>query len=422
MNTNKIAVIGLGYVGFPLAIEFGKKFDTIGYDISKDRISELNNFIDKTNEVSSEEIKKTLNLNLSLSSDLNQLKKCTIYIITVPTPIDENKNPLLTPLLNASKEIGSLIKKNDLVIYESTVYPGLTEEECVPVLEKYSKLKYNKDFFVGYSPERINPGDKKHTLTKIKKITSGSNEATSNKVDLLYKSIIEAGTFKASSIKVAEAAKVIENSQRDINIAFVNELSKIFNILDINTNDVLEAAQTKWNFLPFKPGLVGGHCIGVDPYYLAQKAVKKGYYPEIILSGRRLNDSMAKYISGKVIKLMIRNSLKIKNSKILVLGFAFKENCPDFRNTKVIDVVNELKTYSTTVDVVDPKIDLNEANNEYSLKISDSISEKYKYDAIVLAVAHNDFKNIILKKYLNQNGVVYDVKSFFDKKLIDGSL
>ena len=422
MNTNKIAVIGLGYVGFPLAIEFGKKFDTIGYDISKDRISELNNFIDKTNEVSSEEIKKTLNLNLSLSSDINQLKKCTIYIITVPTPIDENKNPLLTPLLNASKEIGSLIKKNDLVIYESTVYPGLTEEECVPVLEKYSKLKYNKDFFVGYSPERINPGDKKHTLTKIKKITSGSNEATSNKVDLLYKSIIEAGTFKASSIKVAEAAKVIENSQRDINIAFVNELSKIFNILNINTNDVLEAAQTKWNFLPFKPGLVGGHCIGVDPYYLAQKAVKKGYYPEIILSGRRLNDSMAKYISGKVIKLMIRNSLKIKNSKILVLGFAFKENCPDFRNTKVIDVVNELKTYSTTVDVVDPIIDLNDANNEYSLKISDSISEKYKYDAIVLAVAHDDFKNINLKKHLNQNGVVYDVKSFFDKKLIDGSL
>jgi UDP-N-acetyl-D-galactosamine dehydrogenase len=422
MKDKKIAVIGLGYVGLPLAVEFGKKFNTIGFDINDDRINELNKGVDSTLEVSNEYLTETLNNNLfSVTSDKSKISDCTIFIITVPTPTDKNNRPILTPLIKASETVASVLKKGDIVIYESTVYPGVTEEECVPVLEKNSGLKFNIDFFAGYSPERINPGDKEHTVTKILKVTSGSTPEIAEIVDKLYNSIIVAGTYKASSIKVAEAAKVIENSQRDINIAFVNELSKIFNLLNIDTNEVLEAAATKWNFLKFKPGLVGGHCIGVDPYYLAQKAQEVGYHPEIILAGRRLNDGMGKHIASETIKLMIKKSIKIIDSKILILGFTFKENCPDVRNTRVIDIVNELKTYNTRITIVDPWANPVDVQKEYHIATLSAMPND-KYDAIVLAVGHLDFLKINLYEYQNSNSVVFDVKGILQKHLTDGRL
>ncbi len=422
IQENKIAIIGLGYVGLPLAVEFGKKFKTIGFDINENRINELNKGIDSTLEVSNEHLGETLTNNLfSVTSDKTKIADCTIYIVTVPTPTDKNNRPVLTPLIKASEIVASVLKKGDIVVYESTVYPGVTEDECVPVLEKNSGLKFNIDFFAGYSPERINPGDKEHTVTKILKVTSGSTPEIAEIVDKLYNSIIVAGTYKASSIKVAEAAKVIENSQRDINIAFVNELSKIFNLLNIDTNEVLEAAATKWNFLKFKPGLVGGHCIGVDPYYLAQKAQEVGYHPEIILAGRRLNDGMGKHIAAETIKLMIKKSIKIIDSKILILGFTFKENCPDVRNTKVIDIVNELKTYNTNLTVVDPWANPNDVKKEYNISTLTEIPND-KHDAIILAVGHLKFLQINLQEYLNSNSVLFDVKGILEKHLTDGRL
>jgi len=423
IDNKKIAVIGLGYVGLPLAVEFGKKYSTVGFDINKSRIENLNTGIDNTLEVDKDTLKSTLeNGKFSVSSNKEDIKDCNFFIVTVPTPTDKNNRPVLNPLLIASETVGSVLKKGDIVVYESTVYPGVTEEECVPVLEKVSKLKYNIDFFVGYSPERINPGDKEHTVTKILKVTSGSTPEIANVVDLVYKSIIVAGTYKASSIKVAEAAKVIENSQRDINIAFVNELSKIFNLLKIDTNEVLEAAATKWNFLKFKPGLVGGHCIGVDPYYLAQKAQEVGYNPEIILAGRRLNDGMGKYIANEVIKLMIKKNQAILNSKILILGFTFKENCPDVRNTKIIDIIYELATFGFDISVVDPVADPLEVQKEYKLKLHQNIPIDQKFDVAIIAVGHKTFLDIDLTKYLNENNVIYDVKGIFNKNLVDGRL
>lgn len=422
IENKHIAVIGLGYVGLPLAVEFGKKFKTIGFDINSNRINELNKGIDSTLEVSNEYLRETLNNNLfSVTSDCTKISDCTVYIVTVPTPTDKNNRPVLTPLIKASETVASVLKKGDIVIYESTVYPGVTEEECVPVLEKNSGLKYNVDFYAGYSPERINPGDKEHTVTKILKVTSGSTPEIAEVVDKLYSSIIVAGTYKASSIKVAEAAKVIENSQRDINIAFVNELSKIFNLLNIDTNEVLEAAATKWNFLKFKPGLVGGHCIGVDPYYLAQKAQEVGYHPEIILAGRRLNDGMGKHIATETVKLMIKKSIKIIDSKILILGFTFKENCPDVRNTRVIDIVNELKTYNTILTIVDPWANPDEVKKEYDTATLVEIPND-NYDAIILAVGHLNFLKINLQDYQNSNSVVFDVKGILSKHLTDGRL
>lgn len=419
----KIAVIGLGYVGLPLAVEFGRKFKTVGFDINSKRVNELNEGIDNTLEVSNEYLTETLNNNLFyVTSEKSKISDCNIFIVTVPTPTDKNNRPVLTPLIKASETVASVLKKGDIVIYESTVYPGVTEEECVPVLEKSSGLKYNIDFFAGYSPERINPGDKEHTVTKILKITSGSTPEIAEVVDKLYNSIIVAGTHKASSIKVAEAAKVIENSQRDINIAFVNELSKIFNLLSIDTNEVLEAAATKWNFLKFKPGLVGGHCIGVDPYYLAQKAQEVGYHPEIILAGRRLNDGMGKHIVTETIKLMIKKSIKIIDSKILILGFTFKENCPDVRNTRVIDIINELMTYNTNLTVVDPWASPREVFKEYNISTLTELPNNGKYDAVILAVGHLNFMKINLQDYLNSNSVIFDVKGILDKHLTDGRL
>jgi len=419
----KIAVIGLGYVGLPLAVEFGRKFKTVGFDINSERVNELNEGIDNTLEVSNEYLTETLNNKLFyVTSDKSKISDCNIFIVTVPTPTDKNNRPVLTPLIKASETVASVLKKGDIVIYESTVYPGVTEEECVPVLEKSSGLKYNIDFFAGYSPERINPGDKEHTVTKILKITSGSTPEIAEVVDKLYNSIIVAGTHKASSIKVAEAAKVIENSQRDINIAFVNELSKIFNLLSIDTNEVLEAAATKWNFLKFKPGLVGGHCIGVDPYYLAQKAQEVGYHPEIILAGRRLNDGMGKHIATETIKLMIKKSIKIIDSKILILGFTFKENCPDVRNTRVIDIINELMTYNTNLTVYDPWANPKEVFKEYNISTLTELPNNGKYDAVILAVGHLNFMKINLQDYLNSNSVIFDVKGILDKHLTDGRL
>lgn len=418
----KIAVIGLGYVGLPLAVEFGKKYFTVGFDINNYRVEDLKNGIDNTLEINSEVLSSTLsNGKFSVSSNKNDIEDCNFYIVTVPTPTDKNNRPVLTPLIKASETVGSILKKGDIVIYESTVYPGVTEEECVPVLEKVSGLKFNIDFFAGYSPERINPGDKEHTVTKILKITSGSTPEIAEIVDSLYRSIIIAGTYKASSIKVAEAAKVIENSQRDINIAFVNELSKIFNLLKIDTNEVLEAAATKWNFLKFKPGLVGGHCIGVDPYYLAQKAQEVGYNPEIILAGRRLNDGMGKHVATETIKIMIRKGLSIKKSKILILGFTFKEDCPDVRNTKVIDIISELETYGVTTIVSDPWADPAEVRHEYNVDTFKKIPDE-KYDAIVLAVGHAKFKEIDIQSYLKQTSVLFDVKSILNKSETDGRL
>ena len=419
----KIAIIGLGYVGLPLAVEFGKKYETIGFDINKSRINELNSCIDSTLEISNEQLCNTLNNGLfSVTFDRLAISTCNIFIVTVPTPTDKNNRPVLTPLIKASETIGAILKKGDIVIYESTVYPGVTEDECMPILEKVSGLIYNVDFFAGYSPERINPGDKEHTVTKILKITSGSTPEIAEKVDQLYKSIIVAGTHKASSIKVAEAAKVIENSQRDINIAFVNELSKIFNLIGIDTNEVLEAAATKWNFLKFKPGLVGGHCIGVDPYYLAQKAQEVGYHSEIILAGRRLNDGMGKYVATETVKLMIKKNIKISGSEILLLGFTFKENCPDFRNTKVIDIIDELMSYNSNVTVVDPWANIEKVKQEYGFDILNAIPENQMFDSAVLAVGHKEFQNINLSANLNQPSVLYDVKSMLDKKFVDGRL
>ena len=423
MNDIRIAIIGLGYVGLPLAVEFGKKYHTVGFDIDETRIRELQEGIDATLEIDKPDLLRVLyaeGIGLQISSDTKEIATCNYFIITVPTPIDKHQRPILTPLYEASKTVGRVLKTGDVVIYESTVYPGATEEDCVPVLEKESGLKFNKDFFCGYSPERINPGDKKHTVTKILKVTSGSTNEVAERVDTLYKSIITAGTFKASSIKVAEAAKVIENSQRDLNIAFVNELSKIFNLLGIDTHEVLEAAGTKWNFLPFKPGLVGGHCIGVDPYYLAQKAQEMGYHPEIILAGRRLNDSMGKYVAGEVVKLMIKKGISVKSSKALILGVTFKENCPDIRNTKAIDVYNELLTYNIDAQVYDPWASKEEVKTSFGIDLIESID--IKYDAVILAVAHNVFRELTMSEIATTNAVIYDVKAFLEPELIDARL
>lgn len=451
----RIAVIGLGYVGLPLARLFATKYPVVGYDINLKRVEELRKGHDATLEVEDDVLqsvllktyplaaKPSMHLQLSdsadnsieyhndvevaeaqnglyCSSDLGDITDCNYYIITVPTPIDKNNRPDLTPLYKSSEAVASVLKKGDTVIYESTVYPGVTEDECVPALERVSGMKFNKDFFVGYSPERINPGDKEHTVEKILKVTAGSTPEVGEKVDELYKSVITAGTHLAPTIKVAEAAKVIENSQRDINIAFVNELAKIFNKMEIDTNDVLEAAGTKWNFLPFKPGLVGGHCIGVDPYYLAQKAQELGYHPEIILAGRRMNDSMGKYVASEVIKLMLKNELKIKGAKILVLGITFKENCPDVRNTKVVDVVRELQSYGTEVTIYDPLANPAEVQHEYDLICSPELVEGQQYNALVLTVAHKEFLEMEFDSFKNENAVVYDVKGVL--KVVTGKL
>ncbi len=426
MNKERIAIIGLGYVGLPLARLFATKYSVVGFDINEGRVAELMSGVDSTLEVEDELLQSVLTQKITesnglyCSTSLESIKDCNYYIITVPTPVDKNNKPILTPLIKASETVGSVLKPGDVVIYESTVYPGATEEDCIPVLESVSGLTYNKDFFAGYSPERINPGDKEHTVEKILKVTSGSTPEIGKKVDALYKSVITAGTHLAPTIKVAEAAKVIENSQRDINIAFVNELAKIFNLMDINTHDVLAAAGTKWNFLHFKPGLVGGHCIGVDPYYLAQKAQEFGYNPEIILAGRRMNDSMGDYVGAEVIKLMIKKDIRIKGANILVLGITFKENCPDVRNTKSVDVIASLEEYGTNVTVFDPWANSEEVKHEYGLK---SITEvpNSKFDAIVLTVAHKEFLNINLKDYLKDNGVIYDVKGILNTP-VDGIL
>lgn len=419
----KVCVIGLGYVGLPLSLEFGKIFTTVGFDINKKLISNLKKCYDPRGEVTKENlnnvlIKKFKQLNDEESGfyptfEIDEISFCNVYIITVPTPTDINRTPSLTHLLNASKTVGMVLNRGDIVVYESTVYPGVTEDECVPVLEKYSNLKFNKDFHVGYSPERINPGDNKRTLTDIKKVVSGSTPTSAIEIDNLYKRIIKAGTYLAKSIKVAEASKVIENTQRDVNIAFVNELSKIFNLLNINTSEVLEAAQTKWNFLPFKPGLVGGHCIGVDPYYLAQKAQNLGYYPEIILSARRINDSMGKYIANQLIKLMSKNEIKIKNSDALILGFTFKENCSDIRNTRVFDLFNELKEFGVNVEIYDPLADKLSVKKEFGIDIANNLILK-KYDSVILAVAHKEFKKLSINDFRKKKSVFYDIKGLFD--------
>lgn len=423
----KIAIIGLGYVGLPLARLFATKYPVVGFDINQERVDELNAGHDDTLEVSDAVLQSVLvqqsseENGLYCSTSLEAIKDCNYYIITVPTPVDKNNRPVLIPLVKASETVGKVLQQDDIVIYESTVYPGATEEECIPVLESVSGLTFNKDFFAGYSPERINPGDKEHTVEKILKVTSGSTPEVGIKVDNLYKSVIIAGTHLAPTIKVAEAAKVIENSQRDINIAFVNELAKIFNLMDINTHDVLEAAGTKWNFLPFKPGLVGGHCIGVDPYYLAQKAQEYGYHPEIILAGRRLNDSMGQYVASEVIKLMIAKDIRIKNAKILVLGITFKENCPDVRNTKAVDVIASLKEYGTEVTIFDPWANVDEVMHEYKLKSTRILPEE-KFDAIVLTVSHTEFISLNFNKLKNKNSVVYDVKNILGNNNKDANL
>ena len=414
----KIGIIGLGYVGLPLAVEFGKTMDVVGFDIDRGRIDELARGFDRTREVEQNELKEAVKL--SFSSDVKDLVDVNYFIVTVPTPVDEFKKPDLRPVESASRTVGRALKKGDIAIFESTVYPGCTEEICVPILERESGLKFNKDFFCGYSPERINPGDKQHRVTTIKKVTSGSTPEIAEKVDQLYKKIIVAGTHKASSIKVAEAAKVIENSQRDLNIAFVNELALIFEKVGIDTHEVLEAAGTKWNFLPFKPGLVGGHCIGVDPYYLTYKAEGLGYRPEVILSGRRINDNMPVYIANSVIKLMAKNDLPINKSRILVLGVTFKEDCPDIRNSKVADVIKELQTYGAIVDVFDPHADQKEVAHEYGLKLTPELKEKYH--GIVLAVGHQEFKNLDWNIIRGERTVVYDVKGFLDKSFVTARL
>ena len=415
----KLAIIGLGYVGLPLAVEFGKKYPTLGFDINKARIAELQSGIDSTLEVSAEELAETKALSYSCTVD--DLKSCNVYIVTVPTPIDEHKQPDLTPLIKASEMLGKVISKGDTVIYESTVYPGATEESCIPVVEQFSGLTFNKDFFAGYSPERINPGDKEHRVINILKVTSGSTPEIAEFVDQLYLSIIIAGTHKASSIKVAEAAKVIENTQRDVNIALINELSIIFNKLDIDTLEVLEAAGTKWNFLPFRPGLVGGHCIGVDPYYLTHKAQSVGYHPEMILAGRRLNDGMGAYVVSQLVKNMLKNRIQVEDANVLVMGLTFKENCPDLRNTKVVDIVSELKEYNINVDITDPWCSTEEAEHEYGLSLNQQ-PEAGSYDAIILAVSHDEFKKLgaeNIRKLGKKNHVLYDLKYLLPKDAVD---
>lgn len=424
----RVAVIGLGYVGLPLAIEFGKKFDVLGFDINGQRVAELSEGKDHTQEADLESLNIAVNtrkenggIGLWFSIDINALKDYDVYIVTVPTPIDQFKSPDLKPLIGASETLGTVLKKGDIVIYESTVYPGCTEEDCVPVLEKASGLKFNEDFFCGYSPERINPGDKVNTLTTIMKVTSGSTPEIAEIVDNLYKSIIEAGTYKASSIKVAEASKAIENAQRDVNISFVNELALIFDRMNIDTNDVIDAAATKWNFLKYKPGLVGGHCIGVDPYYLTHKAQALGYHPQVILSGRRVNDNMGMFVANKVVKLMIKKGHKVDGASVLILGFTFKENCPDIRNSRVIDIYNELKQFGLNVDAFDPHADKMHVEEEYNIKLIDKIGGQY--DAIILAVSHAEFLSLDLTKLRNgHKTVIFDTKSFLDRNIVDGRL
>ncbi len=419
LNKVKIAVIGQGYVGLPLAVEFGKKFKTVGFDINKDRINDLKNFIDYTKEATPAQLKSAEHL--VFSSELNDIIECNIYVVTVPTPIDEFNSPDLKPLKHASKMLGGLIKKGDIVIYESTVFPGCTEEICIPILESKSKMTYNKDFFCGYSPERIVPGDKINTLTTIKKVTSGSNIEVANFVDDLYKSIITAGTFKASCIKVAEASKAIENAQRDLNISFVNELSLIFDRIGIDTQDVLDAAGSKWNFLKYKPGLVGGHCISVDPYYLAYKSENLGYYPEVILSGRRVNDNMSSFVANKMIKMLIKSGKQIFGSKILILGVTFKENCPDIRNSKVFDVIKELNEFGLNVDAYDYEASCSEVYEEYGTKLIDKINDTY--DGIILCVAHNKFAKLDFKSIKKDNkSIIFDLKGFLPRNIVNSRL
>ena len=429
----KIAVIGLGYVGLPLAVEFAKQYPTVGFDINSPRVDELINGHDRTLEVEDEDLKKVIasdlvktekeGKGLYCTTAVGDIESSNFFVVTVPTPTDKNKRPVLTPLIKASESVGNVLKKGDYVIYESTVYPGVTEDECVPILEQVSGLKFNEDFFVGYSPERINPGDKERTVTKILKVTSGSTPDAAKVIDDLYKSVITAGTHLAPTIKVAEAAKVIENSQRDINIAFVNELAKIFNKLDIDTHSVLEAAGTKWNFLPFKPGLVGGHCIGVDPYYLAQKAQESGYYPEIILAGRRINDSMGSFVASEIIKKMVQKGIPVKGAKALLLGFTFKENCPDVRNTRVIDIYNDLIDFGLDVTVYDPWVDKKEVKYEFGITVLNEQSElKSDYSVLILAVSHDQFKRLDIVKLKGEQSFVYDIKGMLSKEIVDGSL
>ena len=425
MNENqaiKIGVIGLGYVGLPLAVEFGKKYQTLGFDLNSQRIEELNRGHDVTLEVEAEELARAHRL--QCTTEANKLADCNYFIVTVPTPIDSAKRPNLQPLKNASETVGSYLKIDDIVVYESTVYPGATEEVCVPILERISGLAFNKDFFCGYSPERINPGDRQHRLTDIVKVTAGSTPETAKKVDALYRSIITAGTFATSSIKVAEAAKVIENTQRDVNIALINELALIFDKIGVNTREVLEAAATKWNFLPFSPGLVGGHCIGVDPYYLTHKAQEVGYHPAMILAGRRLNDEMGKYVASRVIKLMLRKNIDVAGARILIMGLSFKENCPDLRNTKVVDIIAEFRDYGLEVEVYDPWVEPLDALNEYGLEMLNS-PKKQSYDAVVLAVGHQNFSSMPvqqIKEFTKPRSVIFDVKNVLPPSMVDGSL
>lgn len=421
MNEVKIAVIGLGYVGLPLVRLFSTKHKTVGFDMNQARVDALMKGHDATLEVSDELLQSAIANGFICTADIEDIRDCNFYVVAVPTPVDKNHNPDLTPLYGASTTVGKVISKGDIVVYESTVYPGVTEDECIPVVEAVSGLKFNVDFFAGYSPERINPGDKLHTVEKIKKVTSGSTPEIGKKVNDVYASVITAGTHLAPSMKVAEAAKVIENSQRDINIAFINELSKIFTLMSIDTQDVLEAAGTKWNFLPFKPGLVGGHCIGVDPYYLAQCAQEYGYNPEIILAGRRMNDGMGEYVANQVVKLMLKKGIQVLNSNILILGFTFKENCPDVRNTKVIDIYNALKEYNVNLVVYDPWANPSIVKREYDIEVMNDLP-KEKFDAVVMAVAHKEFVNLDVQQLTDEKKVIYDVKWMMDKKLVDGRL
>ena len=421
MATVKIAVIGLGYVGLPLARLFSTKYKTVGFDMNQARVDALMKGHDATLEVPDELLQIALANGFVCTSDINAIRDCNFYVVAVPTPVDKNHNPDLTPLYGASTTVGKVISKGDIVVYESTVYPGVTEDECIPVVEAVSGLKFNVDFFAGYSPERINPGDKLHTVEKIKKVTSGSTPEIGKKVNDVYASVITAGTHLAPSMKVAEAAKVIENSQRDINIAFVNELSKIFTRMGIDTQAVLEAASTKWNFLPFKPGLVGGHCIGVDPYYLAQCAQTFGYNPEIILAGRRMNDGMGEYVANQVVKLMLKKGIQVLNSNILILGFTFKENCPDVRNTKVIDIYNALKEYNVNITIYDPWITPSIVKQEYGIEVISKLS-KEKFDTIIIAVAHKEFARLDVQQLIGEKKVIYDVKGIMDKEVVDGRL
>ena len=421
MDAVKIAVIGLGYVGLPLARLFSTKYPTVGFDMNKARVDALMAGHDATLEVSDELLQSAINNGFKCTADIEDIRDCNFYVVAVPTPVDQNHNPDLSPLYGVSTTVGQVISKGDIVVYESTVYPGVTEDECIPVVEKVSGLKFNVDFFAGYSPERINPGDKQHTVERIKKVTSGSTLEVGKKVNEVYASVITAGTHLAPTMKVAEAAKVIENSQRDINIAFVNELSKIFTRMGIDTHDVLEAASTKWNFLPFKPGLVGGHCIGVDPYYLAQCAQSYGYNPEIILAGRRMNDGMGEYVANQVVKLMLKKGIQVLNSNILILGFTFKENCPDVRNTKVIDIYKALQGYNLNITVYDPWANPEVVKREYEVEVINELPQA-RFDAVVLAVAHDAFNCIDEKRLLREKSILYDVKGFFSKELVDGRL